>query len=179
VLEGKGVFIKKTGVWVTPTAGFTVFATANTKGKGDDHGRFIGTNVLNEAFLDRFPVTLEQEYPSAAQERKMLNKRLEAQETPDSDFAENLVKWAQIVRKSYHEGAVDEIITTRRLINVCEAFGIFGDKSKAMNMAISRFDEDTKEAFLSLYGKIDEEVDPTEDEVEAQAPADGDNKCPF
>ena len=179
VLEGKGVFLKKTGVWVTPVAGFTVFATANTKGKGDDHGRFIGTNVLNEAFLDRFPVTMEQDYPSAAQERKMLCKRLDAQGTPDADFSENLVKWAQIVRKSYHEGAVDEIITTRRLINVCEAFGIFGDKSKSIDMAISRFDEDTKEAFLSLYGKIDEEVDPSDrPEDEAAVASDGD-PCPF
>jgi len=184
VLEGKGVFLKKTGVWVTPAAGFTVFATANTKGKGDAHGRFIGTNVLNEAFLDRFPVTLEQDYPSPAQERKMLTKRLDEQDTPDDEFAENLVKWAQIVRKSFHEGAVDEIITTRRLINVCEAFGIFGDKGKSIDLAISRFDEDTKEAFLSLYGKIDEEVDPSDPTAGSArhtdaTPADDAEKCPF
>ncbi len=181
VLEGKGVFIKKIGTWVSPADGFTVFATANTKGKGDDHGRFIGTNVLNEAFLDRFPVTLEQDYPSAAQERKMLVKRLESDGINDEDFAENLVKWAQIVRKSYHEGAVDEIITTRRLINCCEAFGIFGDKSKSIDLAISRFDQDTKEAFMSLYSKIDADIDDDANgqETEGNEAETSDDKCPF
>ena len=174
VLEGKGVFLKKINQWVTPAAGFTVFATANTKGKGDEDGRFVGTNVLNEAFLDRFSATLEQEYPSRAQEMKMLKKRLDAHGIDEAEFVENLCKWAEIVRKSYYEDAVDEIITTRRLINVCESFAIFGDKTKAIDMSLARFDRDTKEAFLSLYSKIDGEINAS--------PADGastDTKCPF
>ena len=175
VLEGKGVFLKKINQWVTPAPGFTVFATANTKGKGDEDGRFVGTNVLNEAFLDRFSATLEQEYPSRAQEMKMLKKRLDAHGIEDAEFVENLCKWAEIVRKSYYEDAVDEIITTRRLINVCESFAIFGDKTKAIDMSLARFDRDTKEAFLSLYSKID-------GEMEASPVTDGagtDTKCPF
>lgn len=175
VLEGKGVFLKKINQWVAPAPGFTVFATANTKGKGDEDGRFIGTNVLNEAFLDRFSATLEQEYPSRAQEMKMLKKRLDAHGIEDAEFVENLCKWAEIVRKSYYEDAVDEIITTRRLINVCESFAIFGDKTKAIDMSLARFDRDTKEAFLSLYSKID-------GEMEASPVTDGastDTKCPF
>jgi len=174
VLEGKGVFLKKINQWVTPAPGFTVFATANTKGKGDEDGRFVGTNVLNEAFLDRFSATLEQEYPSRAQEMKMLKKRLDAHGIEDAEFVENLCKWAEIVRKSYYEDAVDEIITTRRLINVCESFAIFGDKTKAIDMSLARFDRDTKEAFLSLYSKIDGEINAS--------PEDGagtDTKCPF
>ncbi len=174
VLEGKGVFLKKINQWVTPAPGFQVFATANTKGKGDEDGRFVGTNVMNEAFLDRFSATLEQEYPSRAQEMKMLKKRLDAHGIDDAEFVENLCKWAEIVRKSYYEDAVDEIITTRRLINVCESFAIFGDKTKAIDMSLARFDRDTKEAFLSLYSKIDGEINAS--------PADGastDTKCPF
>ena len=179
VLEGKGVFIKKISKWITPAEGFTVFATANTKGKGDDAGRFIGANVLNEAFLDRFPITLEQEYPSRAQEKKILNKRLaEAEIEGEGDFSENLVKWAEIVRKSYYEGAVDEIITTRRLINICDAFAIFNDKAKAIDLCISRFDVDTKEAFNSLYGKIDADVDVSGSDSETTV-ENQDNKCPF
>ncbi len=178
VLEGKGVYLKKINRWVTPAKGFTVIATANTKGKGDEAGRFIGTNVLNEAFLDRFPVTIEQEYPTRAQEVKILNKRMDANGTTDTDFAENLVKWAEIVRKSFYEGAVDEIITTRRLVNICEAFGIFGCKEKSIDMAISRFDVDTKEAFKSLYMKLDEEV--ATDHPLGVSETDLDNlKCPF
>jgi hypothetical protein len=176
VLEGKGVYLKKVNRWVTPEKGFTVIATANTKGKGDEAGRFIGTNVLNEAFLDRFPVTLEQEYPTRAQERKILTKRMDANGNMDEDFAENLVKWAEIVRKSYYEGAVDEIITTRRLVNICEAWAIFGDKAKSIDLAISRFDSDTKEAFKSLYSKLDVDTDMADD---GQADSDDSNVCPF
>ena len=176
VLEGKGVFLKKINQGVTPADGFTVFATANTKGKGDESGVFVGTNVLNEAFLDRFSATFEQEYPSRAQEKKMLAKRLDVHNIEDADFVENLCKWAEIVRKSYYEDAVDEIITTRRLITVCEAYAIFGDKSKAIDMSLARFDSDTKEAFLSLYGKIDADVDvsPTDENGNKL-----DTKCPF
>lgn len=155
VLEGKGVYLKKINEWVKPAAGFTVFATANTKGKGSDDGRFIGTGVLNEAFLDRFPVTLEQEYAPRATEKKIVKKAMSAVGIDDNDFAENLVKWAEIIRKSFAEGAIDEIISTRRLVDITKAYSIFDDKMTAINMAISRFDDDTKEGFLSLYSKVD------------------------
>ena len=155
VLEGKGVYLKKTNEWIKPAPGFTVFATANTKGKGSDDGRFIGTNVLNEAFLDRFPVTLEQEYAPRSTEKKIVKKAMGALNIDDADFADHLVKWAEIIRKSFYEGAVDEIISTRRLVDVVTAYSIFDDKMTAINMAISRFDDDTKEGFLNLYTKVD------------------------
>ena len=166
VLEGKGVFLKKINEWVTPAPGFTVFATANTKGKGSDDGRFIGTNVLNEAFLDRFPVTLEQEYASRAVEKKIVKKAMESVSVSDDDFADHLVKWAEIIRKSFAEGAIDEIISTRRLVDVVKAYSIFNDKMTAIDMAISRFDDDTKEGFLNLYTKVDADAttDAQEDE---------------
>jgi len=167
VLEGKGVYLKKTGRWVTPQPGFTVMATANTKGKGSDDGRFIGTNVLNEAFLDRFPVTLEQEYAGRATEKKILKKAMTAVNVDDADFAEHLVKWAEIIRKSFAEGAVDEIISTRRLVDICKGYSIFNDKMTAINMAIARFDDDTKEGFLNLYTKVDGDVP-----AEAEGPTD-------
>ncbi len=156
VLEGKGVFIKKTGEWVSPAKGFTVVATANTKGKGDNDGRFIGTNVMNEAFLDRFDWTLEQEYATKATEKKILIKKMEKFGHVDADFAEYLVKWAEITRKAFTEGAVDEIITTRRLENICKAFSIFKDRKKSVDLALARFDADTQSAFISLYEKVDE-----------------------
>ena len=150
VLEGKGLFLKKIGRYVRPAPGFTVVATANTKGKGSEDGRFIGTNVLNEAFLERFPVTFEQAYPSAVTETKiLLNIGCE------KDFADNLVKWAGAIRKTFYDGGVDEIITTRRLVHIAQAFNIFGDKLKALTNCINRFDDDTKQSFLDLYTKVD------------------------
>jgi len=157
VLEGKGVFLKKIGRYVKPAAGFTVIATANTKGKGSDDGRFIGTNVLNEAFLERFPITFEQEYPTAAIETKILTNA-----GCDLQFAENLVKWAGVIRKTFFDGGVDEVITTRRLVHIVEANQIFGDRIKAITVCVNRFDDDTKQSFLELYSKVDagEEQEP-------------------
>ena len=172
VLEGKGVFLKKIGKWITPAPGFQVFATANTKGKGSDDGRFVGTNVLNDAFLERFPSTFEQEYPSRAQEKKIITKLMTSLNALDEGFADNLVKWAEIIRKTFYEGAIDEIITTRRLVNICQAFAIFNDRVKAITMCTSRFDDDTKEAFLNLYTKVDGEVGAEVAEEEAQTNAD-------
>ena len=172
VLEGKGVFLKKIGQWVTPAEGFTVFATANTKGKGSDDGRFIGTGILNEAFLDRFPITMEQPYATPATEKKILIKA-----GCESDFAHHLTKWAEIIRKSFYEGAVDEIISTRRLVDIVNAFGIFSDKNKAIAFCLARFDDDTKEAFLNLYSKVDADMQMGDDE-NAPASATG-NECPF
>ena len=150
ILEGKGVFLKKIGKWVAPTEGFKVFATANTKGKGSDDGRFIGTNVLNEAFLERFPVTFEQEYPSVAVEQKILNKICS-----DTDFCKRLADWADIIRKTFYDGGIEEIISTRRLVHIVKAYNIFGDKAKAIQVCINRFDDETKQAFLELYDKVD------------------------
>ena len=150
ILEGKGVFLKKIGKWVTPKNGFNVVATANTKGKGSDDGRFIGTNVLNEAFLERFPVTFEQEYPTAATETKILNKNCD-----DADFCKRLADWADIIRKTFYDGGIEEIISTRRLVHIVKAYSIFGDKAKAISVCINRFDDETKQAFLELYDKVD------------------------
>ena len=158
ILEGKGYFIKKTGEHITPTAGFTVIATANTKGKGSDDGRFIGTNILNEAFLERYPVTCEQEYPAPSVERKILQRVAEAESVYDTEFLGKLVDWADIIRKTFKDGGVDEIISTRRLVHIVKAFAIFGDRMTAITMCTNRFDEETKIAFLDLYTKLDDEV---------------------
>ncbi len=150
ILEGKGVFLKKIGRRVDPASGFNVIATANTKGKGSDDGRFIGTNVLNEAFLERFPVTLEQAYPTPAQEKSILMKLSE-----DTDFCTRLVDWADIIRKTFYDGGIDEIISTRRLVHIIRAYNIFGDKAKAIQVCVNRFDDETKQAFMELYDKVD------------------------
>ena len=172
VLEGKGVFLKKIGTFVKPEAGFTVFATANTKGKGDESGKFTATNILNEAFLDRFPVTLEQEYAPKTTEKKIVLKVMKSLNHEDKDFAKNLVEWSDMIRKCYAEDAVDEIITTRRLVNIATAFSIFDDRMKALEMATARFDETTREAFLSMYGKIDATVRPDDDDGLGQSGVD-------
>ena len=163
ILEGGGYFIKKTGEYVTPAKGFTAIATANTKGKGSDDGRFIGTNILNEAFLERFPVTVEQEYPSPAIEKKILGRVFDSLDIKDSDFVEKLVDWADIIRKTFYDGGVDEIISTRRLVHVAKAFSIFGDRMKSINLCINRFDEDTKLSFADLYTKVDAGVEQYDD----------------
>ena len=182
VLEGKGIFLKKINEWVRPAAGFTVIATANTKGKGDNTGNFIGAGVMNEAFLERFPITVEQDYPSLAVEKKILGKVFVANGIEDNDFIDNLVAWADTIRKSYKEDAIDEIITTRRLVHISEAYGIFEDRMEAIDLCISRFDDETKASFLELYTKVDADVDPaavvdvTSDTDTATA---DDNDCPF
>ena len=155
VLEGKGVYIKKQNEWVTPAKGFCVIATANTKGKGSDDGRFIGTNVLNEAFLDRFDYTFEQEYAPKNVEKKIINKMMKKHGTNDDTFVDNLVTWAEMIRKSFVEGAVDEIISTRRLLNIVKAFSVYGDKHKAVKMALARFDRETNDGFFALFTKIE------------------------
>ena len=167
VLEGKGVFLKKVNRFVSPSVGFNVLATANTKGKGSEDGRFIGTNILNEAFLERFPITVEQEYPSMSVERKILDKVFASLDiTEYGDFAEKLVTWADIIRKTFYEGGIDEIIATRRLVHIVNAYAIFGDRKKAIEMCIARFDDDTKTSFLDLYSKCDSEVVVTEESTE-------------
>ena len=155
ILEGKGVFLKKIGKYVKPTKGFNVIATANTKGKGSEDGRFIGTNVLNEAFLERFPVTFEQMYPTPATEQKILESISLDLGVEDTDFCKRLVDWADIIRKTFYDGGIDEIISTRRLVHIIRAFSIFKDKAKAIQVCVSRFDDETKQSFLELYDKVD------------------------
>jgi hypothetical protein len=155
VLEGKGVFLKKIGRFVKPAAGFNVFATANTKGKGSDDGRFIGTNVLNEAFLERFPVTFEQSYPAPATEQKILEGIALDLGVEDRDFCKRLVDWADIIRKTFYDGGIEEIISTRRLVHIIRAYSIFQDKAKAIQVCVNRFDDETKQSFLELYDKVD------------------------
>ena len=159
VLEGSSIYLKKIGKWVHPAEGFNIIATANTKGQGSDDGRFIGTNVLNEAFLERFPVTIEQSYPTVSMEKKILNNELGKHGLEDGTFSENLVKWADVIRKTFYEGGTDEIISTRRLVHNVRAFSIFKDKVKAIELTVNRFDLETKESFIDLYGKIDAGVD--------------------
>jgi len=181
VLEGKGIFLKKINQFVEPAPGFQVFATANTKGKGDDTGAFAHTGILNEAFLDRFPVTLEQAYAANGVEKRILLKKMKTLGVEDKDFAGNLVKWADAIRKTFMEGGISEIITTRRLLSITQAFSIFNDKAKAISMAISRFDEETKHDFLKLYEKIDAEVELSEtpDSAPVEVDPSNPNNCPY
>jgi hypothetical protein len=166
VLEGKGVFLKKIGKHVVPKAGFNVIATANTKGKGSDDGRFIGTNVLNEAFLERFPITFEQEYPTISVETKILTKVAESLNIPmigeHTDFIKHLCTWSEIIRKTFNDGGIDEVISTRRLVHIIKAYSIFGKKDKAIKVCLNRFDDETKTTFIELYDKIDAEFKQTE-----------------
>jgi cobaltochelatase CobS len=155
ILEGSGVYVKKINKFVKPANGFNVVATANTKGQGSDDGKFIGTNVLNEAFLERFPITFEQKYPTATIEEKILINTLGASTKDDKEFCKKLVTWADVIRKTYFDGGVDEIISTRRLVHIIQAFKIFGKKVKAIEVCTNRFDDDTKNSFMELYTKVD------------------------
>ena len=167
ILEGKGIFLKKIGKYIQPTKGFNVVATANTKGKGSDDGRFIGTNVLNEAFLERFPVTFEQDYPIPTSEQKILLNVADAVGVKDDDFCKRLVDWADIIRKTFYDGGIEEIISTRRLVHIIRAYAIFGKKEKAIGVCVNLFDEETKQSFLELYDKVDADFqfDKAEDEA--------------
>jgi MoxR-like ATPase len=156
ILEGSGVFVKKINRFVKPANGFNVVATANTKGQGSDDGKFIGTNVLNEAFLERFPITFEQSYPSVAIEQKILMSTYkQSTGKSDDDFCKKLVTWADVIRKTYFDGGVDEIISTRRLVHIIQAYAIFDKKMKAVEVCTNRFDDDTKNSFIELYTKVD------------------------
>ena len=155
ILEGSGIYVKKINKFVKPKLGFNVVATANTKGQGSDDGKFIGTNVLNEAFLERFPVTFEQEYPGNKTEVKIVATKLKSAGKSDDKFANNLVTWADVIRKTFKDGGVDEIISTRRLVHIAEAYAIFKNKMKAIEVCTNRFDDSTKTSFVDLYTKVD------------------------
>lgn len=174
VLEGKPLFIKKINTYVYPKNGFNIVATANTKGKGSEDGRYIGTNIHNEAFLDRFPITFEQPYPTKSMEIKMVINHMNSLGKVDEEFATNLVEWANITRVTFNEGAIDELIATRRLVHIVRAWSIFGDKLKAINLCINRFDDITRQSFADLYEKVDaglheseENVSPTDEDEES------------
>tara|TARA_A100001515_G_scaffold61491_2_gene48282 strand:+ start:2518 stop:3708 length:1191 start_codon:yes stop_codon:yes gene_type:complete len=178
VLEGKGVFLKKINEWVDCEEGFNIIATANTKGKGDETGNFIGAGVLNEAFLERFPITVEQEYPANSVEKKILNKVFDKLNVSDTEFVDKLVAWADIIRKTYVEGAIDELITTRRLVHISNAYAIFNmDRMKAIQMCVNRFDGETMTAMVDLYTKVDAEAVNAETTTETKV--EGEEECPF
>lgn len=161
VLEGKPIMIKKTGEVIRPAPGFNVIATANTKGKGSDDGRFVSASIIDEAFLERFVATLEQPYPSRGIETKIVMKHMEKFGAVDNDFADKLVTWSEVIRKTFDDDGIDELISTRRLCHIVQTFAIFRDRKKAINLCISRFDADSKTAFLDLYTKIDATTNPT------------------
>ena len=177
ILEGKPYFNKKTGETVTPAPGFNIVATANTKGRGSDDGKFISANILDEAFLERFAITVEQEYPTMATEKKIVLKKMDKVNNVDEEFATHLVTWSDVIRKTYYEGAIDELISTRRLEHIVNAFAVFGDKQKAVQLCVNRFDEDTKEAFIDLYAKVDPSVELAEstEETEQEIHEDGES----
>jgi len=166
ILEGKGIFLKKIGKFVQPAAGFNIFATANTKGKGSEDGRFIGTNVLNEAFLERFALTFEQDYPTVTIETNILKKVAASLGIDDVEFCENLANWADIIRKTFKDGGIDEVISTRRLVHIIRAFAIWQDRIKAIKVCVNRFDDETKQSFIELYDKIDAKVETKEETKE-------------
>jgi midasin (ATPase involved in ribosome maturation) len=155
VLEGKSYFNKKTGETITPANGFTIMATANTKGRGSDDGKFISAQLLDEAFLERFAITVEQEYPTMSVEKKIVLNKMERANCVDEEFATHLVTWSDVIRKTYMEGAIDELVSTRRLEHIVNAYAVFKDKVKAITLCTNRFDDDTKQAFIDLYGKVD------------------------
>ena len=159
ILEGKPYFNKKTGETVTPAPGFNIVATANTKGRGSDDGKFISANILDEAFLERFAITVEQEYPTMATEKKIVLKKMAKANIDDDEFATHLVTWSDVIRRTYYDGAIDELISTRRLEHIVNAFAVFGDKQKAVQLCVNRFDDDTKQAFIDLYTKVDPTVE--------------------
>jgi hypothetical protein len=181
VLEGKPFLLKKKNEVIMPAAGFTIIATANTKGKGSDDGRFMFTNVLNEAFLERFPITFEQGWAPNTVEKKIVKKELASEGRADDAFADNLVTWADAIRKTFEDGGCDEVISTRRLVHIAKAYGIFGDRLKAIQYCLNRFDEDTKASFLDLYTKVDASVSManTVPEVTATAPSYKGDEVPF
>jgi MoxR-like ATPase len=160
ILEGKPYFNKKTGETIYPKAGFNVIATANTKGRGSDDGKFMSAQILDDAFLERFAITVEQEYPSAKIEKKIVMNKMEKAGKVDEEFADKLTTWAEIIRKTFYDGGVDELVSTRRLEHIVNAYAMFGDRSKAIQLCVNRFDADTKAAFLDLYSKVDVNADP-------------------
>lgn len=186
VLNGKPVFLKKINQWVKPAEGFNVGATANTKGNGDDTGRFVGANPLNVAFRDRLSgMCFVADYPTPAVEKKILNKAMAVAGVDDAEFAALLVDWAGMIRKTNREGGLDETMTTRRLVQIAQNLSILGERTLAVELGINIYDEITREAMLSLFQKIDPANAPKDDTL-GKAPAAAtastsvpSTKCPF
>jgi MoxR-like ATPase len=166
VLEGKPVLIKKIGEVIRPAAGFNVIATANTKGRGSEDGRYSAANIIDEAFIERFVATIDQPYPGNTIEHKIISKHMEAFDVDDAEFCDKLIAWSQVIRKTYEADGVDEVVSTRRLCHIVKAHSIFNDRMKSIMMCISRFDDETRSAFIDLYTKIDAEPKPVELTVE-------------
>ena len=156
VLEGNPVLLKKTGEVVTPAEGFNVIATANTKGRGSDDGRFTAASIIDDAFLERFVCVIDQPFPQPTIERKIVAAHMSKYGVEDISFADKLIAWSNVIRKTFEAEGVEEVVSTRRLCHIVKSFSIFDDRMKAINMCISRFDEETRTAFLDLYTKIDE-----------------------
>lgn len=169
VLEGKPFLLKKKNEVVTPAEGFNIIATANTKGKGSEDGRYMFTNILNEAFLERFPMTMEQDWAPNSVEKKIIRKELESVNRSDDTFADNLITWAEAIRRTFNDGGCDEVISTRRLVHIAKAYGIYGDRIKAITFCLNRFDTDTKVSFIDLYTKIDAGVPDANTEFSVEA----------
>jgi len=163
ILEGKPVLVKKTGETIRPSKGFNVIATANTKGKGSEDGRFTAASIIDDAFLERFVISVDQKFPSLSVERKIVANHMDKYGAVDTAFCENLVNWADIIRKTFYDDGIDEVISTRRLCHIVQTFSIFGDKMKSLDLCTARFDDDTKDAFMDLYSKIDQTVESTPD----------------
>ena len=179
VLEGKPFLLKKKNEMVAPAEGFTIVATANTKGKGSEDGRYMFTNVLNEAFLERFLNTYEQEFPPINVEKKIIRKELASLNRADDEFAEKLVTWADVIRKTFAEGGVDEIISTRRLVHICKTYSVHGDRMKAIALCLNRFDADTKLSFIDLYTKLDAGANTANQQVNVDAVSANSDEVPF
>jgi len=179
VLEGRPFLLKKKNEMVAPAEGFTIVATANTKGKGSEDGRYMFTNVLNEAFLERFLNTYEQEYPPVNVEKKIIKKELDSLNRSDDEFAEKLVTWADVIRKTFAEGGVDEIISTRRLVHICKTYSVHGDRMKAIALCLNRFDTDTKLSFIDLYTKLDAGANTSNQQVNVEAVSANSDEVPF
>ena len=174
VMEGNPVLLKKTGEVVKGAPGFNIIATANTKGKGSDDGRFTAATIIDDAFLERFVITVEQTFPSARVEKSILIKHMEKYNCMDEEFAQKLITWAEVIRKTFDDDGVEEVISTRRLCHIIQTFSIFNDRMKAIELCVARFDEDTKLAFLDLYTKVDGEIDNG-----ATVSTEDDNNVPF
>lgn len=179
ILEGKPYFNKKTGEVVQPAPGFNIIATANTKGRGSDDGKFISAQILDEAFLERFAVTIEQQYPTEAQELKIVLGKMNKVGKVDQDFAEKLVRWADVIRKTFSEGAIDDLVSTRRIEHIVNAYAMFDNRMKAIELCVNRFDEDTRQAFLDLYTKVDAGVDTSEETEIQEEDNNTDEETPF
>ena len=176
VLEGKPVLIKKTGEVITPKDGFNIIATANTKGKGSEDGRYSGATIIDDAFLERFTITLEQTFPTMATEEKIVMKHMQKFEAVDEEFGKLLVGWADAIRKTFYDEGIDEVISTRRLCHIVQTFSIFGKRDKAIALCVNRFDDDTRAAFIDLYEKVDATINaPEEVDMDLDEPSFKDN----